>query len=256
MEQLAGNCKFVISYLSDRYKMPGKRTRRPRTRKPRARRGKKSSNVSEWASCSVKQTIVAPGPADFACNQMYNLRGVLKLTGFTRAEEIAKAYQFYRIKHVKVTYKFPFDTFMPANVARPNFYSMIDKAEAIPTLATLESLKNMGARPRQCDEKPISLSWKPTVLQASETLAGSSPSTYLMSPWLSTAHPDIQHQGLFWYAEQVLFGGQAQIYHAEVEVQFEFKKPLLYATSATTPAISAVKATLDNSSNGIVDSIA
>jgi len=237
----------------------------PRARNPRNRRNRKvkrrqnrkrSSNVAEWASCSVKQTIVAPGPADFACNQMYNLRGVLKLTGFTRAEEIAKAYQFYRIKHVKITYKFPFDTFMPANVARPNFYSMVDKAEAIPTLATLETLKNMGANPRRCDEKPISVSWKPSVLQASETTAGSAPSSYLLSPWLSTAHPDIQHNGLFWYSEQVLFGGVAQIYHAEIELQFEFKKPLLYATSATTPALSAVKATLDNSSNGIVDSIA
>lgn len=233
-----------------------KMNRRPRRRVGRKGRRSNQKNVAEWASCSVKQTIVAAGPADFACNQMYNLRGVLKLTGFTRAEEIAKAYQFYRIKNVKITYKFPFDTFMPANVARPNFYSMIDKAEAIPTLATLETLKNMGAAPRRCDEKPISVSWKPSVLQASETLAGSAPSSYLLSPWLSTAHPDIQHNGLFWYAEQVLFGGVAQIYHAEVEVQFEFKKPLLYATSATTPAVSAVKATLDNSSNGIVDSIA
>jgi len=239
--------------------MPPRSNRRPAKGKKRpGRKGRRSNqkNVAEWASCSVKQTIVAAGPADFACNQMYNLRGVLKLTGFTRAEEIAKAYQFYRIKNVKITYKFPFDTFMPANVARPNFYSMIDKAEAIPTLATLETLKNMGAAPRRCDEKPISISWKPSVLQASETLAGSAPSSYLLSPWLSTAHPDIQHNGLFWYAEQVLFGGVAQIYHAEVEVQFEFKKPLLYATSATTPAVSAVKATLDNSSNGIVDSIA
>lgn len=129
--------------------MPVRRYRKKSNRKtkPRGLKGRRSNqrNVAEWASCSVKQTIVASGPADFACNQMYNLRGVLKLTGFTRAEEIAKAYQFYRIKHVKVTYKFPFDTFLPANVARPNFYSMIDKAEAIPNLATLETLKNMGA---------------------------------------------------------------------------------------------------------------
>lgn len=236
--------------------MPPKqrRTRKPRRRMARPRANPR--NVAEWASCSVKQTIVATGPADFACNQMYNLRGVLKLTGFTRAEEIAKAYQFYRIKSVRLTYKFPFDTFMPANVARPNFYYMIDKAEAIPTLATLESLKNMGARPRQCDEKPISVSWRPSVLNQAESVGGSQPSQYNISPWLSTSHPDVLHNGLFWYAEQVLFGGQAQIYHAEVEMQFEFKKPLLYATSSSVPALSAVAAIRDNSSNGIADSIA
>ena len=230
--------------------------RRQRKMRPRAN----PRNVAEWASLSVTQTILAAGPADFACNQLYNLRGMLKLTGFTRAEEVAKAYQFYRIKNVKVTYKFPFDTFMPANVARPNFYYMVDKAEAIPTTATLESLKNMGAKPRRCDEKPIHASFRPSVLQQSEVIGGgglSAPSQYQLSPWLSTAHPDILHQGLFWYAEQVLFGGVAQIYHAEVEVQFEFKKPLMYSTSVSDkPAIQAISAPRDTSSNGIVDSIA
>lgn len=232
------------------------RPRRQRARRMRPRANPK--NVAEWASLSVTQTVVAQGPQDFACNQMYNLKGVLKLTGFTRAEEVAKAYQFYRIKNVKVTYKFPFDTFMPSNVARPNFYYMLDKSESIPITATLESLKNMGSRPRRCDEKPIHLSWAPSVLnQAESVLGGSQPAQYNISPWLSTAHPDVQHNGLFWYAEQVLFGGVAQIYHAEIEVQFEFKKPLMYATSISDkPALSAVSAPRDTSSNGIVDSIA
>lgn len=244
--------------------MAAKKSNRPRrARKGRARRARPRANprnVSEWASLSCKQTIIAPG-ADFACNQMYNLRGVLRLTGFTRAQEVAKAYQFYRIKSVKITYKFPFDTFLPANVARPNFYYMIDKAQAISTLSTLESLKNMGARPRQCDEKPITVTWAPSVLNEVDALGGAQPAQYHISPWLSTAHPDVNHEGLFWYAEQVLFGGQAQIYHAELELQFEFKKPLLYPTSVEgqpplKEAVSATPAIKDNSSNGIVDSIA
>jgi len=241
--------------------MAGKRSRRPRGRKNRKMRPRANPrNVSEWASLSCKQTITAPG-ADFACNQMYNLRGVLRVTGFTRAQEVAKAYQFYRIKSVKLTYKFPFDTFMPANVARPNFYFMIDKAQAISTLSTLESLKNMGARPRQCDEKPITVTWAPTVLTVVDSVGGAQPAQYQVTPWLSTAHLDVDHEGLFWYAEQVLFGGVAQIYHAEIELQFEFKKPLLYPTSVEgqpplKEAVSAVPAIRDNSSNGIVDSIA
>lgn len=227
--------------------------RRQRRMRPRAN----PRNVAEQASLSVSQTVLAAGPADFACNQMYTSRGILKLTGYTRAEEVAKAYQFYRIKNVKITYKFPFDTFMPANVARPNFYYMLDKAEAIPLTATLESLKNMGAKPRRCDEKPISISWAPSVLNQAESVAGSQPAQYNISPWLSTAHPDVLHQGVVFYAEQVLFGGVAQIYHVEIELQFEFKKPLLYPVSVSDkPALAMVSAPRDTSSNGIVDSIA
>jgi len=236
--------------------------RRARKTKPRRQRRRRTNNrnVSEWASLSCKQTITAPG-ADFACNNMYNLRGVLRLSGFTRAEEVAKAYQFYRIKSVKVTYKFPFDTFAPGNVARPNFYYVIDKAQALSNLSTLESLKNMGARPRPCDEKPMSVSWAPSVLSEVDAVGGAQPAQYKISPWLSTAHDSVNHEGVFWYAEQVLFGGTAQIYHAELELQFEFKKPLLYPTSVDgqpplREAISAVAAIRDNSSNGIVDSIA
>lgn len=235
---------------------PPKKSRAPKRRQARRRPRANPRNVPEWASLSVAQTITAPG-VDFSCNAMYNLRGVLKLAGFTRAEEVAKAYQFYRVKSAKITFKFPFDTFLnTGSVARPNLYHMIDKAESISTLATLESLKNMGAKPRACDEKPISIMWKPSVLNVSEAVGGSQPAQYNLSPWLSTAHIDVQHQGLFFYAEQVLFGGTAQIYHAEIELQFEFKKPLLYATSSNTPSVSAVSATKDNSSNGIVDSIA
>lgn len=242
--------------------MPAPPRRRARKTKPR-RRGRvgrpraNPRNVAEWASCSVKRTFVPPG-TDLACNAMYNLRGAIKLTGFLRAEEVAKAYQFYRIKSVKVTIVTPFDTFLQNNnQGRPNLYAMIDKAEAIPALATLETLKGMGAKPRACDEKPITITWKPSVLQNTETTAGTAPSSYVLSPWLSTAHPDVQHQGVFWYIEQKLFGGAGpNIYFLEMELQFEFKKPLLYSVVATTPAVSLVPATLDNSSNGIVDNIA
>lgn len=207
---------------------------------------------------SCKQTIISQAGTDFQCNNMYGLVGVIKLNGYLRAMEVAKAYQFYRIKSVRVTYKFPFDTFAPGNVARPNFYYIVDKARAISPLVTLESLKEMGARPRPCDEKPMSITWKPSVLQDVDSVGGPQPAQYNLSPWLSTAHQDINHEGLVWYAEQILFGGTAQIYHAELELQFEFKKPQLYPTAVEggVPMTYSRPATRDNSSNGIVDSIA
>lgn len=246
--------------------MPATRVRR--ARKPRVRRARRTGrpranprNVAEWASMSCKQTIITQAGADYQCNNMYGLVGVIKLTGFLRAMEVAKAYQFYRIKSVSVTYKFPFDTFAPGNVARPNFYYIVDKARAISPLITLESLKEMGARPRQCDEKPISVTWAPSVLQDVDAVGGAEPAQYNISPWLSTAHQDVNHEGLVWYAEQILFGGTAQIYHAELELQFEFKKPQLYPTAVEggaplKPMEYSRGATRDNSSNGIVDGIA
>lgn len=241
--------------------MPPKqrRTRKPRRRMARPRANPR--NVPEWASMSCKQTIITQTGTDFACNNMYGLVGVIKMTGFLRAMEVAKAYQFYRIKSVRVTYKFPFDTFAPGNVARPNFYYIVDKARAISPLITLESLKEMGARPRPCDEKPMSITWAPSVLQDVDAVGGAAPAQYNISPWLSTAHQDVNHEGLVWYAEQVLFGGTAQIYHAELELQFEFKKPQLYPTAVEgdtplKPMVYAASAIRDNSSNGIVDSIA
>lgn len=243
--------------------MPGRKKqnqypkRRPVVRRPRAN----PRNVAEWASMSCKQTIISSAGADFQCNNMYGLVGVIKLNGYLRAMEVAKAYQFYRIRNVKITYKFPFDTFAPGNVARPNFYSIVDKARAISPLITLESLKEMGAKARPCDDKPMSVSWAPSVLQDVDAVGGAEPAQYNISPWLSTAHQDVNHEGLVWYAEQVLFGGTAQIYHAELELQFEFKKPQLYPTAVEggaplKPMTYAVGATRDNSSNGIVDGIA
>jgi len=112
----------------------------------------------------------------------------------------------------------------------------------------LEGLKAMGARPRQIDEKPISISWSPTVLTVDETLAGPLPAQYKTSPWLATSVPNVAHLGVYWYVEQQ-FG--ALQYQAEIEVQFEFKKPLWDSVSAT-PAKGVVMAPLDGSPDGVV----
>lgn len=241
--------------MAPRKTKAGRRHNAARAR--RNRKNNKRTNVADHASCSVKTSLVpTPGP-DYGCNTMYTLRGAIKLSNFNRASTVAQAYQFYRIKSVKLTVRMPFDTFAydaTNNISRPNLYYMVDKAEAIPALASLETLKQMGARPRQCDEKPTTITFTPSVLSSTETLAGDAPSLFNISPWLSTAHPDIQHNGLFWYAEQ--FFGSAISYKVEMEIQFEFKKPVWQQASASTEAIRSVPATLDNSSNGIVDSVA
>lgn len=244
--------------------MPMKKSRAPRrkvARRPRRaprRNYKKTSNVSEYASCSVKRTIQGAGapPGTFLGNTMYEVHNVA-LLDYARALTVSRAYQFYRIKHVRITYKFPYDTFQQAvgGASRPNFYYMLDKAQAIPIGINLEGLKQMGARPRQVDEKPISIAWSPTVLTADETLAGPLPAQYKTSPWLSSDVPDVQHNGVYWYVDQQFPAAPAGTqYTAEIEVQFEFKKPLWSTQSVGGPIAQKVSAAVEDSSpDGIVN---
>jgi len=226
---------------------PAVRRRRVGIRRPFARR----SNVPDQASLSVKTTLTPPGGGNFAANLMYNQINV-QLANFDRGVAVAKAYQFYRISKVKLTFLFPYDTFAaaPGNSSRPNMYYMLDKSGAISPVATLAQLKQMGARPRAVDNKPTSIQWKPSVLTEEETLGGAVAAQYKLSPWLSVNAPTIQHRGVYWFLEQLFAGGTQ--YEVEMEVQFEFKKPLWTGSEGVTPAIGAVPAILDSSPDGIV----
>lgn len=252
-----------FTFLSQKYDitMPLKKKSRAPRRKPAVRRAfgrrprvARKSNIAEHASCSVKRTLVpSVGPA-FVTNQMYEIHNV-QIAQFPRALAIAKAYQFYKIKYVALTMKFPYDTYLQGvgnNISRPNFYYMLDKAQAIPIGVNLEGLKQMGARPRACDEKPITIRWSPTVLTEDETLAGALPSQYKTSPWLSSDVTNVLHNGIYWYADQQFPPVDGLQYQVEVEVQFEFKKPLWDFESSGPTAVGAKPALLDNSPDGVV----
>lgn len=220
----------------------------PRRRIVRRRR----TNVPDYASCSVSRTIVPQQGQNFVSNQMYEVHNI-QLVDYDRADGIATGYQFYRIKNVKLTYKFPYDTFtaVAGGVARPNFYWMIDKGESLPPNPTLEALKQMGARPRQCDNKPISISFAPAVLTVDDAQAGALPSQYKVSPWLSTDADTVLHNGLFWYIEQAFPPQGGTQYFVEIEVQFEFKRAKTIADPQAPAAIGTKMAVLDLSPDGV-----
>jgi len=231
----------------------------------RPRRAARSGNVPEYASCSVKQTIVPSGATSFSANTLYNKINT-QLTDFTRANAIAQNYQHFRMKNIKVTFLPTIDTVQSAGgVSKVYLYYMIDKSGSVATNSTLEALKQMGAKPKALDEKPIVVSWAPSVLNSvlTATPAGSSaPGMYKISPWLSTqnsvGNPGaftgsvVDHLGLYWYAF-TFNGGTTVQYNVEIEVQFEFKKPLLIALTSAYNAVPAVIPIADNSSDGIAD---
>jgi len=237
--------------------MPRKSTRKPRKTVGRRRSSRYPrnyrKNVPEWASCSVTRTILPAAGQNFSANNMYEVHNV-RLIDYDRAETIGIGYQFYRIKNVKLTFKFPYDTYQAGagNNARPNFYWMIDKGQSLPPNPTLEALKQMGARPRACDNKPISVSFAPAVLTVDESTAGVLPSQYRISPWLSTDTNEVLHNGLFWYIEEAFQQAQVGIqYFVEIEVQFEFKQPKTISTPGAPAAIGTKMAVLDASPDGI-----
>lgn len=226
----------------------------------------KSGDVPEWASLSCKRTLQTGG-ANFQVNQLYNLMNT-QLIDYQRAVQVAQAYQFYRIKNVKLTFKPTFDTFSQngaQTMSKMHLYYMLDKSGTLPTNITLEGLKQQGARPFALDEKEKIISWAPTVLESSMYAGGnpaaSSPAKYITSPWLSTnaniVSPNVfvasgvDHLGIYWYCEQLITPG-ATAYEVEVEVQFEFKKALSGNITGDHHAIPVQVAELNSSKDGIV----
>lgn len=231
--------------------MPPKKARRAPRRKPAVRRRRaaprrslaKRSNVPDQASLSVKTSIQPQGGGNYAGNIMYNQINV-RLADFNRALQVAGAYQFYRISKVKLTYLFPYDTFQVAvgGASRPNLYYMLDKSGSLPIAVTIDMLKQMGARPRTIDNRPTSIEWKPSVLTEEESLGGAVAAQYKLSPWLSVQANTIQHRGIYWFVEQLFAGGTQ--YEVEMEVQFEFKKPLWTQRPPQEPVVNAIGAEL------------
>jgi len=236
--------------------MPAKKMYRKRAaKKPRVVRRRKisNSNVPEYASMSCVRTLT-PG----ATGTTYSFDSVA-LVDFTRAVQVAQAYQRYRVANIKVTWKPVYDTFSSATSTQKTFlYAMIDKTSSIPDNVTLEGLKQAGARPRALDEKAISISWKPSVLSDNLSSGGGAvASGYKTSPILSTnANPTapgvwtpsrIAHGGLKWYIEAP--GGALSI-NMEIEVQFQFYKPM-FPSLSESPARGLTYAVLDASPDGV-----
>lgn len=245
----------------------------PKTNKPKSKqikkskRTKRSGNVPDMASLSCTRTLDVAGQP-FATNALYSLMNT-QLSDFPRAVQVAQAYQHYRIKKIKIMFKPTYDTFIAAvgtTVSKPNLYYMVDKSGSVPTNITVEGLKGMGARPKQLDENNIVVQWSPSVLESSMIQGGgvgvSSSSKYKISPWLTTTQnvvnpgvfqaSQVDHLGLYWYVDQLVNLQKAYAYYCEVEVQFQFKKPLNSGLISSFHAIPAQLATLNDSPDGIV----
>lgn len=242
---------------------PSKRTKRTKRRAAgRRRRVGGARDVPDMASLSVKRSL-SNGVNQFSANVLYNLMNV-QLMDYPRAVQVAQAYQHYRIKKVTLTFKPSSDTFAVGGATKPRLYYMVDKSGGVPTTITLEGLKEMGAKPKDLDEKDLVVSWRPSVLEAVQYAGGgvgaTSPSKYTISPWLTTnayttdpapwVASAIDHLGLYWYVDMLNAAGYQ--YSIECEVQIQFKKPLSQNITSSVAAIPATLALLNQSPDGVV----
>jgi len=175
------------------------------------------------------------------------------LSDYVRAENIAKNYQFFRIRYIKYKFIARYNTFQATtNEATafpiPNMYHMIDKGGALPSNTSLVELKQMGAKPIRFT-KNLTVTWKPGVSIATANADNTvlQATNYKISPWLMTNKTpntanwvanDTDHKGLYWFAETAgLPGDGTYEYDAEVEVMFDFKRPLQIPNANNPPAI-------------------
>jgi len=157
---------------------------------------------------------------------------------YDRSQTVASAYQQFRIKYVKMTFKPSADTFpaVAGNVI-PQLYFMKDLANAIPTNATADTLFSMGCRPRRMDDKNLVYYWKPSTLVADITAPNVVTASQIrITPWLSTnansgnpgaawAPSTVDHLGSVFYVTKINPGDAIQ-YTVDVEVVFQFRKPV------------------------------
>jgi len=171
---------------------------------------------------------------------------------FNRSQQVAAAFQEYRIKYVKLTFKPSADTFpiMSGNII-PQIYFQMNKFNAIPTNATLQTLLDMGCRPIRFDDKNISRAWKPTVLLGADQVGLSAVNAQkpLTTPWLSTNN-NAQNPGIVWAPSNVEHLGCVFIvqkpnpatptinYNVDIEVVFQFRRPLSTTGDTSQPAIT------------------
>lgn len=199
---------------------------------------KKRSTV--LARADVASVKVLQNSFPIQANTLYAADN-FSLTNNVRPMQVAKSYQYYRVKKVIMKWTPYYDTFQPGtstNLCIPQLYYMIDKTGDIPVNATINDLKKMGAKPHRFDDKNVTASFAPAILNSSNEVVGTIAPVFagqsIVSPWLPTNQNaaqnttwqanSVDHRGIKFYVQAANFGTNT-IGEMQVEIHFEFKKP-------------------------------
>jgi len=192
---------------------------------------RKTFNMKEQASLTevINTAGIQAANTNFS---VYNL----SLSDMPRARDIARGYQFYRIKRCTYVIKPTQDTFAAGSNSLPYLYYMIDRVKQFQFGFTISQLKAMGAKARRLDEKTLTFSFTPSVLNEvfDNTPGANTAVKYDMCPWLPCKdttqvgvwNPNTtDHQGIVWRVDQAI--GPNVAYTIERRIEIEFKKPAI-----------------------------
>jgi len=234
--------------------MAGKttKTKAKKAYKKRApRRKMRATGVPEWASASLTRSLINPAggaqPTIFNPNVTYRFYDC-SIDQFPRAVPIASAYQQYRVKRISLKFRPLVDSFIAGGGETvPQLYHQIDKLLALSPNVGLPAMKTMGCVPRRLDDKNLTTSWAPGVLDAAtDTLQGGLTFAKVnISPWLNTSDnpfvfpvtvSSVDHLGIIWNVEQ-LVGGSGN-YTVECTIEVQFRKPSFEPSEGDMAAVS------------------
>lgn len=229
--------------------MYAKRSRRPRRAGRRKVRRSKRSMSSKGAAVNTaalrENYTISVNDGVVTFNNSVELADV----SYDRAQSVARAYQEFKIKYIKLTFRPSADTWAPAagNVI-PQLYFQYDKAGSMPTNTNLQTLLDMGCRPIRFDARNVTKTYVPTVLTADRTGPGTTSAGQVRkSPWLSTnansgtpgpawAPSVVDHLGCCFIVTKPNPLTPTIQYDVDVEAVFCFRKPLWRAGSGSEEA--------------------
>lgn len=205
-----------------------------KSKKSKSKGGKRRINrsgVPERASMTVNRSYDLLGT-----NNTYTIYNI-QLSQFQRAVNTAKSYQMYRIKKATLKVSPLSDTFSPGGgYSIPYAYFQVDRTRDIQNIRTATEFKQLGCKPHRLDDKIVTFSYKPSVLNSTlddNATNGGIFNQYKISPWIrcrdETGAPGVwnpdttDHLGLVFFFENS--GGSNIPVKAELLVEFEFCKP-------------------------------
>lgn len=210
----------------------------------------------------------APNPPTF--NKIYKMES-FALTNCDRAVQVARAYQFYRLKYIEIRFKAKQDTYIGSAAgvwqgSIPYLYWLYDPVgtmseSQLTGALNFNVLRDAGIKPLRFDDKNIVVRFKPAVVQATQDSEGTTNlnlfSKAVKSPWLSTNSnstitgiwnpSSVDHRGLVFGVEQEnppnQGSNQLQLYDWDITYHFEFKRARGFSTTGV--GLEVVKVNLD-----------
>jgi len=209
---------------------PKKSTKRKSTRRPYRKRMMRRINVLNLKKtdnyATIEETFSMQATAGITFNTQITLAD-----DFVRAQQLAKAFQFYRITSITMRFKPRYDTYTTTgNSELPYLYFVYDRSNTLPPLS-IPQFEQVGVKPIRFDDKVIVKRYKPAVMGES---SGNLPAQFRISPWLPTntdntgafQMSDVQHYGTVFVITKVN-ANDALDYDIDVTATIQFKAPLV-----------------------------